>query len=47
VHGSEFDLAAGSLTFTSELRHVGLDTGLIPEYGAIFIDLRSSSTWRT
>ncbi len=39
VHIWEFDLPAGSLQFDAQLRHVGLDTGLIPGYGAIFMDL--------
>jgi hypothetical protein len=39
AHTWDIDLADGSLTFDRNLRHVGLDTGLIPGYGAIFMDL--------
>jgi hypothetical protein len=39
IHTWSFDLAAGSLQFNGELRQVSIDTGLIPGYGAIFMDL--------
>jgi hypothetical protein len=47
AHIWEFDLAAGSLDFNGELRQVGLDTGLIPAYGAIFMDLEDLGAMRT
>ena len=47
AHIWEFDLAAGALDFNGELRQVGLDTGLIPAYGAIFMDLEDLSAMRT
>ncbi|MGZ8631528.1 MAG: hypothetical protein ACXWZF_11280 [Actinomycetota bacterium] len=47
AHIWEFDLAAGSLGFNDELRQVSLDTGLIPAYGAIFMDLEDLRAMRT
>ena len=47
AHIWEFDLAAGAFDFNGELRQVGLDTGLIPAYGAIFMDLQDLSAMRT
>ncbi len=47
VHAWAFDLAAGSLSVNGELRQVGLDTGLIPAYGAIFMDLEDLSAITT
>lgn len=43
AHIWEFDLAAGALEFNQELRQVALDTGLLPAYGAIFMDLQDLS----
>jgi hypothetical protein len=43
VHAWEFDLPAGAFEFNGELRNVGVDTGLIPAYGAIFMDLEDPS----
>lgn len=47
VHAWEFDLAAGAMRFNSELRQVGMDTGLIPAFGAIFMDLEDLSAMST
>ncbi|MGZ8615223.1 MAG: hypothetical protein ACXWX4_11170 [Actinomycetota bacterium] len=47
AHIWELNLAAGAFDFNGELRHVGLDTGLIPAYGAIFMDLEDLSAMRT
>lgn len=47
AHIWELDLPAGAFDFNGELRQVGLDTGLIPAYGAIFMDLEDLSAMRT
>ncbi|HET6713845.1 MAG TPA: hypothetical protein VFI59_09070 [Actinomycetota bacterium] len=47
AHIWEFDLGAEAFAFNGELRQVGLDTGLIPAYGAIFMDLEDLSAMRT